>query len=105
MVLQAPAPWFDPKVTLGNILVAASFLFAGLGQIAAALLAWRDINWRLKNVEEWQKDHEASCMKQDEILDEMRLAVRELTTLSGQHERRLGNVEGGSRERGSEHRR
>ena len=41
---------FDGTINLGNILTAVTFLFL-------AGLAWRDLRWRVANLETWRKEN------------------------------------------------
>ena len=41
---------FDGTVTLGSLIAAVSF-------IVMSLFAWRDLDWRMKNIEKWQAKH------------------------------------------------
>lgn len=43
-------PYFSGEITLGNIFATTAFL-------AAAAFAWRDLNWRVRNLETWKEGH------------------------------------------------
>ncbi len=52
---------FDTTINLGNLLVAASFIFFGI-------IAWRDLTWRIKNLEIWRTEHMIDSDARDLIL-------------------------------------
>ena len=52
---------FDWHISFGNILTAVSFL-------ALAITAWRDMNWRVRNLEEWRKEHMVDADARDKLL-------------------------------------
>jgi hypothetical protein len=103
--VSAPdSPFFDPKISWGQILIAVSMFFAGMAQIITAVVAWRDLNWRIKIIEKWQADHEANCEKQDKTVDDLALAVQTFRTLTEQYERRFDSLERRGFGRSGEHR-
>lgn len=86
-------PYFDPKITLGSVLVAGSMIVAACTSAATALMAWRDLSWRIKNSEKWQDDHDKTCKQNDEILSELKEIVVELKAVAASSEKRLERVE------------
>jgi hypothetical protein len=67
---------FDGTISIGNVLTTISFL-------VLALVAWRDMNWRVKNLETWRKEHmvdadsrDAIIAKLDKVLDRIDWRVR-----------------------------
>ena len=72
---------FDGTITLGSILSAVCFLFL-------AAVAWRDLNWRIKNLENWRKEHMVDADSRDELVRNSQLMLQHLKTLV---ERRGGN--------------
>jgi hypothetical protein len=52
---------FDTTINLGNILVAGSF-------ILMAIIAWRDLTWRIKNLETWRREHMIDEEARDQII-------------------------------------
>ena len=71
-------PHFDLTVSLGNILSALAF---GV----MALFAWRDLTWRISNLEIWRKEHirdaderDKLIAKMDRVLDHVRWQTEEL---------------------------
>ena len=63
---------FDSTVSLGNVISAAAFTIL-------ALFAWRDLTWRIRNLEDWRKTHmidadarDALLAKMDRIIDHLR---------------------------------
>jgi hypothetical protein len=52
---------FDWTISLGNLLSAVTFLFL-------AVLAWRDLTWRVRNLETWRKEHMIDSAARDQLL-------------------------------------
>lgn len=52
---------FDWTISIGNILMAGSFLIA-------AIMAWNDLRWRVSNLETWQRLHTKEDEKRDELI-------------------------------------
>ena len=52
---------FDWTISLGNLLSAVTFLFL-------AILAWRDLTWRVRNLETWRKEHMVDADARDLLL-------------------------------------
>jgi hypothetical protein len=55
---------FDWTVNVGNLVAAMSF-------ILFAAMAWRDMNWRVRNLEEWRKLHQIDADGRDQIIIRM----------------------------------
>ena len=55
---------FDTSINLGNVLVAASFIFL-------AIVAWRDLTWRIKNLENWRSEHMIDSNARDSIIQRL----------------------------------
>ena len=79
-------PYFSGQITLGNIVTAVTFLLA-------AFAAWRDMGWRVKNLEEWKKGHESLGMQTRAALVEAQAATRELKRIAEGQDRRLQILE------------
>lgn len=77
---------FDPTISLGNLIVGLSFL-------AAALLAWRDINWRVKNLEMWKEAHLHTAEEALRNITMLREAVVGIQKIAEGQERRIVMVE------------
>jgi hypothetical protein len=82
-------PYFDPKVTFGSVLVAGSMLVAACTSAATGIIAWRDLNWRIKNAEKWQEDHEEACKQNDAIIARLESLVTETKSLVASSDRRI----------------
>ena len=54
-------PHFDWTISLGNIISAVTFLIL-------AGFAWRDLTWRVKNLETWRKEHMLDADSRDRLL-------------------------------------
>lgn len=52
---------FDWTISLGNIITAGTFL-------VFAILAWRDMDWRVKNLEIWRNEHMVDADSRDAII-------------------------------------
>ena len=65
---------FDGTVTLGSILSATCFLFL-------AAVAWRDLNWRIKNLEIWRKEHMIDSDARDALMRNSEMMLQYLKTL------------------------
>ena len=55
---------FDTTISLGSVLQAATFL-------VMAVFAWRDLNWRVKNLETWQKEHMIAANARDLLISKL----------------------------------
>jgi hypothetical protein len=55
---------FDWNVSIGNVITAATF-------IVLAITAWRDMNWRVRNLEVWRKEHQVDADSRDQIITRM----------------------------------
>jgi hypothetical protein len=55
---------FDTTISLGNLISAVSFLIL-------AVFAWRDMSWRIKNLEVWRKEHMLDSDGRDKLLQKM----------------------------------
>lgn len=77
---------FDTSISLGNLLSAIGFL-------TLALFAWRDMNWRVKNLEVWRKEHILDEEARDQLIKKM---DRVLDHLRWQTEKMAGNKRLGS---------
>lgn len=55
---------FDWTISLGNLVTAFTFL-------TLAITAWRDMNWRMRNLEEWRKEHQIDADGRDDIIRRM----------------------------------
>jgi hypothetical protein len=53
---------FDPSINLGNLITI------GAGLIAA-VFAWRDMDWRVRNLETWRRE-QIEGLKARAVLDE-----------------------------------
>ena len=76
------SPHFDGTITLGNIVT----LSAGL---LVAILAWRDLNWRTKNLEEWKLTQDASNLTVINNVGLLKEAVAKLTAMVEGQDRRI----------------
>ena len=61
MNLWASGLQFDWTISLGNVI-------AGLIFIMAALFAWRDLTWRVGNLELWRKEHQIDSDARDLLM-------------------------------------
>lgn len=55
---------FDWTINVGNFVATMSFIFF-------AGMAWRDMNWRVRNLEVWRKEHQVDADSRDEIIQRM----------------------------------
>lgn len=55
---------FDWNVSVGNVFTATTFLIM-------TVIAWRDLNWRIKNLEIWRKEHMVDADSRDQIIQRM----------------------------------
>ena len=74
---------YDGTITLGNLI--STFCF-----IIFAAMAWRDIGWKIKNLEEWRKIHQIEATKRDEILDRIEATLTKITTVMEERNRQGG---------------
>jgi hypothetical protein len=56
---------FDATINLGNILSATAFL-------VLALFAWRDVTWRIRNLELWRTEHMIDSDARDALIENMK---------------------------------
>jgi hypothetical protein len=59
---------FQPVISLNGLLITA-------GTLISAVFAWRDLNWRQKNIENWRVDHMEYSRRQEQLLEEVRKLV------------------------------
>lgn len=52
---------FEPTISFGNVIWSLSCL-------VLAVAAWRDMNWRMKNMEKWQAITDEENKKRDAII-------------------------------------
>lgn len=55
---------FDATINLGNLLTLISF-------VLLSILAWRDLTWRIKNLEEWRREHMIDSDSRDQIIQRL----------------------------------
>lgn len=79
-------PYFSREITLGNIFTVITFL-------VAALMAWRDLRWRVDNLEAWKAAHEHSAMQAAQNIGMLRESIAKLTAIASGQERRLQMLE------------
>lgn len=65
---------FDWTVTFGNMISTVAFLFL-------AIIAWRDLTWRISNLEIWRKEHMIDADSRDLIIKRMDELLVELRTI------------------------
>ncbi len=65
---------FDWTISLGNIVTGGSFL-------ALCVVAWRDLVWRIKNLEQWRKEHMVDADARDRLLLNLELISARLEIL------------------------
>jgi len=56
---------FDGTVTLGNVLTVLGFLLI-------SIIAWRDVVWRIKNLEEWRKEFLIDALSREKLESELK---------------------------------
>jgi hypothetical protein len=78
---------FDPTITLGNAITIFTF-------VVLCVLAWRDLNWRVKIIEEWKSGHEHTTQQALQNITLLREATVKIETLANGQERRLEILEG-----------
>ena len=84
------------EVTLGNLLSIATF--GGL-----ALLAWRDLDWRVRNVETWKEGHLHSVEEQVRNISMLREAIVGIKQLAEGQDRRIQMLEDRRNDHGRAH--
>ena len=77
---------FTGEITLGNVISTFGFL-------CAALYAWRDLSWRVLNLESWREGHEHSNAQTMENITLLRAAVVKIEALASGQDRRLQLLE------------
>lgn len=87
---------FNGDVSLGSILSVISFL-------VAAIVAWRDLNWRIKNLEEWKDIHYHSFAEVQANVALLREISSRLEQIAKGQERRLQMLEDRPEYRGRTH--
>lgn len=75
-------PHFNADITLGNIITVIAFL-------TFALLSWRDLNWRIKNLETWRSSNEHSTVQAIKNVTMLREAIIKIEALAAGQDRRL----------------
>jgi len=61
MIAWASGLQFDWTISFGN-------LVAGLLFLVATLFAWRDLTWRVGNLEAWRKEHQIDADARDTLI-------------------------------------
>jgi len=79
-------PHFEWSISFGNVITTISFL-------AAAFSAWKDLSWRVKNLEEWKRDHQDTAETAMQNLAELKEAVVGIKTIAEGQERRIQMIE------------
>lgn len=73
---------FDWTVSIGNILSAAAFALA-------AVYAWKDMSWRIKNLETWRTEHMVDSDARDLLIQDMTKILEHVrwqtSTMLGKH--------------------
>jgi hypothetical protein len=77
---------FDPTVTLGNSITIVTFL-------VLSVLAWRDLNWRVKILEIWKSTHEHTAEERERNIGMLREAIVKIEALANGQDRRLQLLE------------
>jgi hypothetical protein len=77
---------FDPTVTLGNALTVATFL-------VLSILAWRDLNWRVRIIEAWKEAHQHTSEERERNISMLREAIVKIESLANGQDRRLQLLE------------
>lgn len=55
---------FEPTINFGSVIWA-------LSSLVLAVAAWRDLNWRIKNLEVWRTEHMVDADSRDAIIGRM----------------------------------
>lgn len=59
---------FDLTISLGNIISTTFY-------IVLIVIAWRDMHWRVKNLETWRREHQVNSDSRDNIIRKMDLMM------------------------------
>jgi len=65
---------WDFTISLSNVI---TFVVSG----TAAVIAWRDLTWRIRNLEEWRKEHMVDAAARDALITgikEMIAGIKEI---------------------------
>lgn len=54
----------DWTISIGNLITTGSF-------IVLAIIAWRDLTWRIKNLETWRKEHLIDDAARDTLIHKL----------------------------------
>lgn len=76
-------PHFDWTISLGSVIQA-------LAMLVLALFAWKDMDWRVRNLENWRKEHMVDADARDALIKTM---GRVLDHVRWQTNRMLGGKE------------
>lgn len=72
--LLVPDIHFSGEITLGSILSSITF-------IGMTVVAYRDLQWRVRNLEEWRKEHMLDADARDSLLRSLSEIAVKLNTL------------------------
>lgn len=72
--LVMPDVHFSGEITLGSILSSITF-------IAMTVVAYKDLQWRVRNLEEWRKEHMIDADARDKLLTSLSEIATKLNTL------------------------
>lgn len=81
-------PHFDWTFTVTNVLAIG-------GLVLCAILAWRDHEWRMKNLESWKDAHEHATVKALENITYLREIASKMEAMIKGQNRRLEMLEDG----------
>lgn len=59
---------FDTTISLGNVITTGSVLLL-------AAFTWRDLTWRIKNLEVWRREHMIDSDARDVLIADMKTIV------------------------------
>jgi hypothetical protein len=80
MILWASGIQFDWSISLGNLISGITFL-------VLALFAWRDLTWRVKNLETWRAEHMLDSDSRDKLIMNSDKMLARLQVLMEDNER------------------
>jgi hypothetical protein len=72
---------FDWTITLGNLLSIIGLFLTAIGAWTAAILAKRDLEWRITNLEVWRKEHMIDADSRDSLIETQQKTMQAIEKL------------------------
>lgn len=92
-LLDSSSLKFDSTITVGNLLMAASFLLALAGGWIKITKTWNEFALRLATVEKWIEEHHRWSRYQQDSIEEDKRLMAKLEAFLEAHDTRIERIE------------